>query len=276
MARLMKNLRTMNFRMIENEARKNFYRGLIGLIAGIFCHSVQADNASPGIKDRWETTRIEALDAAQKHNYPKSEAMLQQLVKEAGASAIAKPGAATNSKLLIILKDQASVFAAEKKFSEARVVYDRVLKITEQKYGRESPRLITPLNDVIKVTCVTGKCYDTLPELKRLLRIRRKAHGVYSREVPITLLLIGEAYEKHGDFSRALSYFNEAVSTEKKISGERSEMVKALSKYVERSKKELGDAQLKKSADSKQIRSPRKETQEEFKRVGRKSERSSN
>jgi hypothetical protein len=88
--------------------------------------------------------------------------------------------------------------------------------------------------------------------------------------------LIGEAYEKHGDFTRALSYFNEAVSAEKKISGEQSEMVKALSKNVERSKKELSDAQLKKSADSKLIRSPRKETQEELKRVGRKSERSSN
>jgi hypothetical protein len=114
-----------------------------------------------------------------------------------------------------------------------------VLKIDEQKYGRESPMLITPLNDVIKVTCVTGKCYDTIPELKRLLLIRRKAHGAHSREVPITLLLLGEAYEKHDDFAHAVTYFSEAVAVEKKISGEHSGMAAALAKNTERAQMEL-------------------------------------
>jgi tetratricopeptide (TPR) repeat protein len=189
--------------------------------------------------DQWEVSRTEALAAAGKHQYPQAETALQRLVKQAGESKSANP------KLVLALRDLASVYASEKKFGDARVAYQRVLKIDEQKYGLESPMLITPLNDVIKVTCVTGKCYDTLPELKRLLKIRRKAHGVYSREVPVTLLLLGEAYEKHGDFAQAVTYFTEAVATEKRISGVHSPMAAALTKNTERAKIELAKQQRK-------------------------------
>ena len=189
--------------------------------------------------DKWEASRVQALAAANKHHYGQAESSLQQLVKQAGESK------ANSQRLVVALKDLASVYANDKKFGDARVAYQRVLKIDEQKYGRESSMLITPLNDVIKVTCVTGKCYDTIPELKRLLLIRRKAHGAHSREVPITLLLLGEAYEKHGDFAHAVNYFTEAVATEKKISGEHSGMAAALAKNTERAEMELNlDRQL--------------------------------
>ncbi len=190
-------------------------------------------------KDKWESSRGQALAAAEKHQYAQAETTLQRLVKQAGET---NP---TSPRLIVALKDLASVYASDKKFGDARSAYQRVLKIDEQKYGRESPMLITPLNDVIKVTCVTGKCYDTIPELKRLLSIRRKAHGAHSREIPVTLLLLGEAYEKHGDFAPAVSYFTQAVSTEKRISGEKSDMAAALAKNVERAKKELAQKQLK-------------------------------
>jgi tetratricopeptide (TPR) repeat protein len=208
-----------------------------------FQHRVKKDGAAKPVNslDEWEASRIEALAAASKHNYPQAESTLQRLVQEAGESK------STGDRLVIALKDLASVYASDKKFGDARVAYQRVLKIDEQKYGRESPMLITPLNDVIKVTCVTGKCYDTIPELKRLLAIRRKAHGAHSRAVPVTLLLLGEAYEKHGDFSQAVIYFTEAVATEKKISGHQSAMAAALAKNTERAKQELAYKQREES-----------------------------
>jgi tetratricopeptide (TPR) repeat protein len=215
---------------------QTIFCGVIWLSCGSTPLLASADETSAA--DKWEFSRVQALAAANKHQYPEAESALQQLVKQAGEF---KP---TSPRLLVALKDLARVYTSDKKFGDARVAYQRVLKIDEQKYGRESPMLITPLNDVIKVTCVTGKCYDTIPELKRLLLIRRKAHGVHSREVPVTLLLLGEAYEKHGDFAQAISYFKEAVATEKKISGEKSGMAAALSKNIERAKKELAQKQL--------------------------------
>jgi tetratricopeptide (TPR) repeat protein len=216
-----------------------FYGGMWLLFAMISGAAAGADENSHKVVDKWEASRSEALGAAKKHKYPQAETALQRLVRQAETSKAGSP------RLVLALNDLASVYASEKKFAEARTAYERVLKINEQKYGRESPMLITPLNDVIKVTCVTGACYDTIPELRRLLSIRRKAGGTYSREVPVTLLLLGEAYEKHGDFSKALTYFTEAVATEKKLSGEQSAMAAALSKNIERAKKEQADKQQK-------------------------------
>jgi tetratricopeptide (TPR) repeat protein len=233
-----------------------FYGGM-WLLFAMISGAAGANENSHKVVDKWEASRSEALEAAKKHQYPQAESAFQRLVKQAETSKVGSP------RLVLALNDLASVYASEKKFAEARTAYERVLKINEQKYGRESPMLITLLNDVIKVTCVTGECYDTIPELRRLLFIRRKAGGTHLREVPVTLLLLGEAYEKHGDFSQALTYFTEAVATEKKLSGEQSAMAAALSKNVERAKKEQVQKEQAKKEQAKKEQAKREQAKRE-------------
>jgi len=135
------------------------------------------------------------------------------------------------------LDDLAQVYARERKFDDARPLFMRVLKIKEAKYGKDSPELINPLNDVVRVTCAGGACYDTIPPLKRLLSIRRKVDP-NSRDIPINLLLIGEAYEKRGKYPEAMDYFQQCVVAEKLRSGH-SPMVGTLARNIERVKHEM-------------------------------------
>lgn len=142
------------------------------------------------------------------------------------------------------LDDKAQALARQRKFDEARPLFLRVLKIKEAKFGKESHELIQPLNDVVRVTCAGGACYDTIPYLKRLLSIRRKTEPG-SRDIPINLLLIGEAYEKRKAYPEAMDYFKQAALAEKERTGP-GPMVATLARNIERVRHKM--AVCKKSA----------------------------
>lgn len=124
------------------------------------------------------------------------------------------------------------VYLRQRKFDEARPLFMRVLRWKEAKYGKDSPELIQPLNDVVRVTCAAGACYDTIPYLKRLLAIRKRVDPK-SRDIPITLLLIGEAYEKREAYPEAMDYFKQATLAEKQRIGS-GPMIATLARNVER------------------------------------------
>lgn len=124
------------------------------------------------------------------------------------------------------------VYLRQRKFEEARPLFMRVLRWKEAKYGIDSAELIQPLNDVVRVTCAAGACYDTIPYLKRLLAIRKRVDPK-SRDIPITLLLIGEAYEKRQAYPEAMDYFKQATLAEKQRIGS-GPMIATLARNVER------------------------------------------
>ena len=178
--------------------------------------------------DDWKQARAAGIAAEKKNAYVDAEKQFQRANDLTAAMNRADPRVTTS------LEDLAGMYARQKKFTQARVMYIKVLKLQEGIHGTEDPALISRLNDVIKVTCANGSCYDTIPELRRLLVIRQKSFGPNSAQVPMTLQLLGEAYEKHSDFAAALKYFEQAVEVQKRISGPGSPMVSALSKNVER------------------------------------------
>jgi len=178
--------------------------------------------------DQWSKLRAAGIEAAHEKDYVNAEKQFQDALKLTATFKKSDPRVTTS------LEDLAGLYARRKKFADARTTYLKILKIKESIYGRENPILIPRLNDVIKVTCAGGLCYNTIPELKRLLSIRQKAFGANSTDVPITLQVIGEAYEKHNDYAEALKYFRQAVSVQKNISGANSVMVSALTKNVDR------------------------------------------
>ncbi|CAN5423415.1 hypothetical protein BH10CYA1_BH10CYA1_02870 [soil metagenome] len=182
--------------------------------------------------DAVETKSTSAAHAAiQSKDFVKAEKLCKQALLDTRRMKENDP------RLSQSLDDLAQVYIHERKFDDARPLFMRVLKIKESKYGKDSPELIKPLNDVVRVTCAGGACYDTIPHLKRLLSIRRKAEP-NSRDIPVTLLLIGEAYEKREKYPEALDYFQQCVVAEKLRAGH-SPMVATYFRNVERVKHEL-------------------------------------
>lgn len=121
------------------------------------------------------------------------------------------------------LSKQAADAAAKRNWTESQKFYRQILSIKEKEYGSiEDPRLVGSLNDIVRVTCVDGKCFDTMPYLKRLLQIRLKTPGPQSEDVAITYVLMAEAYEKGGKFREAQDYFNKALVVREKVYGKSS------------------------------------------------------
>jgi tetratricopeptide (TPR) repeat protein len=209
---------------------EKIFRSLVvagSLLAGI--HSCIPAEAS-STDDDWKKAHDAGQAALKLHDYQAAEKQFKSAV------ALSDKMEKTDPRVAQSLDDLAAVFSYRKEYSDARTTYLKVLKLQESIHGKEDVSLIPRLNNVIKVTCVNGSCYDSLPELKQLATIRQKRFGSKCSDLPFNLQMIGEAYEKHGDFKTALQYFQQAVAVQSKISGPDSLLAKALSKNVERVK----------------------------------------
>lgn len=120
---------------------------------------------------------------------------------------------------LKILETQGREFSNRRQWSKAQKVYRQVLQQRQKMWGNSDPRLVGPLNDVIRVTCVDGKCSDTVPFLKDLLAIRLKKLGPWHADVATTYALIAEANEKMQRYPEAIKNFNEATKVRDHIYG---------------------------------------------------------
>lgn len=117
------------------------------------------------------------------------------------------------------LETQGREYSNRRQWSKAQKVYRLVLHQRQKMWGTRDPRLIGPLNDVIRVTCVDGKCSDTVPFLKELLAIRLKQLGPWHADVATTYALIAEANEKMQRYPEAIKNFNEATKVRDHIYG---------------------------------------------------------
>jgi tetratricopeptide (TPR) repeat protein len=149
------------------------------------------------------------------------------------------------------LEIQAHEFVTNRQWGKAQKVYRQILKEKESLYGHDDARLVKPLNDVVRVTCIDGKCEATIPYLNQILEIRLKTIGANSVQVATTYLLLGEAYEKMHDYANALSYFRKAVHIHETLSGKSSNQALGNRLNLIRVMKEKGD-----------IEAAQKETQE--------------
>lgn len=134
-------------------------------------------------------------------------------------SAVAAP---QSDKAIATMQKQAVALVKQKHYKEARDLYLQVLNRQEFLSGKNSKELIGPLNDVVKTSCMAGACYDAMPQLKRLLEIKKAAFGDNYADLPFNLQLMGEACEKKGKYAEALNYFNQAVEAQKRIGGSKN------------------------------------------------------
>ena len=217
----MKNLPTTNI-------FKVFCSAFVATLFLTGAHNLTAA-ASPD-DDEWKKVHDAGEVALRTRDYPTAEKNFKTAV------ALSEKMNKTDARVTQSLDDLATVFTYRKEYADARTTYLKVLKLQEEIHGKDDVSLIPRLNNVVKVTCVNGSCYDSLPELKQLAAIRQKRFGPKCTELPFNLQMIGEAYEKHGDFKTALQYFKQAVHVQSSISGPDSLLAKALSKNIERVK----------------------------------------
>jgi tetratricopeptide (TPR) repeat protein len=120
------------------------------------------------------------------------------------------------------LDRQAKSYAQHKQWNKAQQSYKEILRRQQREFGAEDFRLAKPLSDVVRVTCIDGKCAATVPYLKQLLQVRQKHFGPVHPQVATTLLLLGEAYEKMKDYDNALVFFRQAAQMQETLTGKDS------------------------------------------------------
>lgn len=187
----------------------------------LFAPPAQADNLST-----WKLQRAQAESAKLARDRPKSVKLFNDNLK------LAEKFGANDEHVIASLLDLGDAYGRFNQFDKALPLFEKALLLSEKKYGTYSAQLIAPLNGVIRVTCAADHCADTVPFLNRLLDIRRKNFGPNSKEVPVTLILLGEAYEKQNKFDQARSYFEQAISAQEALTGKGSAGAVALKRNL--------------------------------------------
>jgi len=139
------------------------------------------------------------------------------------------------------LNQQAKSYADHKQWGKAQQSYKEILKRRQKEYGSDDFRLDKPLSDVVRVTCIDGKCAATVPYLKQILQIRQKHFGPVHPLVATTLLLLGEAYEKMNDYENACAFFRQTAQMQATLTGKDSQMTIGTRLNTIRVLKEKGD-----------------------------------
>ncbi len=149
------------------------------------------------------------------------------LILLAGAPAIhalPAPQAVAGADAVDALEKKAREYSNRKQWGKAQVLYRRILEERQKQWGYDDIRLVGPLNDVVRVTCVDGKCSDTVPYLSKLLSIRQKKFGSWNADVATTYALIAEANEKMQRYPEAIRNFKEAIKIRDHVFGKTAAM----------------------------------------------------
>ncbi|MBC7997637.1 MAG: tetratricopeptide repeat protein [Leptolyngbya sp.] len=117
------------------------------------------------------------------------------------------------------LEHEARKYSDRREWGHAQEVYGKILAINEKRWDKDDPRLLLSLSNVVRVTCVDGKCADTVPYLNRMLAIRLKQLGPHHADVATTYALIAEANEKMMHYKDANENFGRAVEVRDAVFG---------------------------------------------------------
>ncbi len=120
---------------------------------------------------------------------------------------------------IAVLETKGREYSNRRQWGKAQEVYGQILKKRQKQWGRDDVRLVGPLNDVVRVTCVDGKCADTVPYLRDLLSIRLKKFGEWHADVATTYALVAETNEKMQRYPEAMKNFLEAIKIRDHVFG---------------------------------------------------------
>ncbi|KAG6650458.1 hypothetical protein I3843_06G040300 [Carya illinoinensis] len=126
-----------------------------------------------------------------------------------------------NEPLLdVVLVHMGSLFSALGKFDRSLLVYQRSIDILENRYGKNSIFLVTPLLGMAKALGSIGRSTKAVEIYHRAITILELSKGAESEDLVVALFGLGNLLLKEGRSSDAEPHFIRILTLYKKLYGE--------------------------------------------------------
>lgn len=143
-----------------------------------------------------------------------------------------------DESMIVALGKLGGVYAVQKRWDEAEVVFHRQLTMVEKAYGMTNPRVIEPLNNLGGLELRRGNPAMAETYFTRALEINEKNFGFNSPPVSESLRRVSDSYEARKMYDKAEPYLLRAVKAAEISNGPDSNMtginVWALCNFYER------------------------------------------
>lgn len=106
-----------------------------------------------------------------------------------------------------------------RRFAEAMPAAQQVVDISEQKYGRDAPEMVTPLMNLGTTKQRLSDYNGAAVQYQRALKLIESHQGGFSRDIIPPLLGLGVSYAAAGDYDASARSLRRAVDVSRKLDG---------------------------------------------------------
>ena len=117
------------------------------------------------------------------------------------------------------LNGKAKTLFKQKRFPDALSVAEEALKVAEDTFGPDHPKVAISLNYIAELYVIKGTYAEIEPLYKRALEINEKALGSDNPDVAISLNNLAELYYNQGRYKEAEPLYRQALKILKQTLG---------------------------------------------------------
>lgn len=151
-------------------------------------------------------------------------------------------------KLSLVLQDLALIEYMNFKFSDAEKLYNQALPLTESAFGAEAMETANNVYGIMRCIRRQNKYAEAEPHLIRIANIRSKVLGEGHLLVSNSILDLAVNADRQGNFCKAQTYYEKALSLREKYYGKQSiALVPVLESYsamLQKSNDPIGSSKL--------------------------------
>ena len=109
------------------------------------------------------------------------------------------------------LNGKAKTLFKQKRYPDALSVSEEALKVAEDTFGPDHPKVAISLNNIAELHIINGSYAEIEPLYKRALEISEKAFGPNNPDVAISLNNLAELYYNQGRYEEAEPLYKRAL-----------------------------------------------------------------
>ena len=109
------------------------------------------------------------------------------------------------------LNIKAKTLIKQKRYPDALSVTEEALKVAEDTFGPDHPKVVISLNNIADLHIINGSYDEIEPLYKRALKINEKALGPDNPDVAISLNNLAELYYNQGRYEEAEPLYKRAL-----------------------------------------------------------------
>ncbi len=117
------------------------------------------------------------------------------------------------------LNNKAGTLIKQRRYSDALSVSEEALKIAEDTFGLDNPKVAISLNNIAELYVIKGSYAEIGPLYKRALEINENAFGPDHPDVAISLNNLAELYYNQGRYMEAVPLYKRALEILEKTLG---------------------------------------------------------